>query len=468
MYSILSLAIPVITTPYISRVFTATDIGDYSYTAAIEGYFALFATLGVTGYARREIAYRQNNKIELKKFFCEIIFVRLTLVFVATIFYVILCLLSSEYSLLYFVQIFALVSVAIDISWYFQGMEDFKSIAIRDMIIRIISTILIFVLVKQRTDIWKYALINALASFISALYMWRYIPLETSFKNLNYIETFEHFKKSLNLLIPIAAINVYTTINKVMLKALSDATQVGYYTQAEKIIKIILTIITTLGIVMSPRIASLYAEEKLDEIKKHISSSIQVILFLCMPMIFGVMAISNKFVPLFFGNGYDEVSGLMKILSPLFLFIGLSGSIGGPLLVPLKRENKYSISVVVGALINAGINYLLIPGMKSTGAAIATVIAECVVMIISMIFCKDFLDLSIILKAFLTYGSCSIGMFLITRILNYIIDDSIAYCVCAVVVGFLFYIGILFLTKDRLLIKLVKLLNLQKILLHQN
>lgn len=462
IYSIFSILIPIITTPYISRVFSAGGIGDYSYTSAILTYFTLVAALGSTSYSKREIAFRQDNQDLRDSFFWEIFLLRVLLVFIATIIYFIMVFLSSEYQFLFLVQYFSLFAIAIDISWLFQGMENFQIIAVRDMVIRIIATCVIFIFIRNKTDVWKYALINSLATFFSAVYMWKYVPIFINKKKISFSSVLKHIRPCLRLFIPLVAINIYTMIDKVMIKNMTNNIQVGYYTQAEKIIKLILTVLTTIGTIMLPRISYLFAKKNFIEIKKKLSESIQFVIFLAFPMMFGVISIADEFVPIFLGKGYDDVSGLMKILSLLFVFIGLSGNVGGPLLTPLKREGKYTIAVISGSFVNIILNFILIPKYNAAGAALSTVVAEGTVMMLSIIFTRDFINIKYLLRNICKYGFLSLVMFIIIRSIRCYIYSSYIYIIVSVLVGCTFYIFVLYILDDNM-IKMIKNMIRKKI-----
>lgn len=448
VYSVLAIIVPIITTPYISRVFDATGIGDFNYTSAVETYFVLFAVLGTTAYAKREIAFRQNNLIERDKLFKEIVVLRTVLASVVSVVYLIMALNSEMYSSLFLAQIFGLVAVAFDISWFFQGMEDFQAVAIRDMVVKIISVVMIFIFVKSKSDVWIYALINSLAILLSALYMWRYISKSQIAIKISFKNCLSHILPSLRLFIPVVAISVYTVIDKIMLKNFCDSAAVGYYSLAERIVRLALTIITALGAVTLPRIAFLYSQEKHDDIKTQLFSSIRFVLCMATPMMFGTIAVADVFVPIFFGEGYADVIQLLRILSVLFIFIGMSGSVGGPLLVPLKRENSYTISVIAGAIINVIMNLLLIPSCQALGASIGTVIAEFSVMAISLFCCRDYINMKSIMKVFFKYSLYSIVILITVFLAKNLFVQPILSLIASVFIGITVYVTLLFVTKD--------------------
>ena len=181
---------------------------------------------------------------------------------------------------------------------------------------------------------------------------------KVSFSELNIVN---HIKPVLILFIPQIAVQVYIILDKTMIGTIiADKSEVGFYEQAQKIIKILLTIITSLGTVMMPRIANTFAEGDKEKIREYMNKSFNMVCFLGFPIMFGLIAVSNAFVPVFFGNGYDKVSILMKVISPIIILIGLSNVTGTQYLLPIKRQKEFTLSVVCGALMNFVLNSLLV------------------------------------------------------------------------------------------------------------
>ncbi len=176
IYQMLTIILPLVTTPYLSRVLGAGPIGIYGYTLSIVTYFILFGSLGIAMYGQREIAYVQDKKEEQSKTFWEIVIFRvITMTVALIIFYLTFCL-KGEYSLYYKILILELVANAIDISWYFQGVEDFGKTVVRNIIVKSLSLVCIFIFIKSPEDLWKYFLIYTLANLLGNLTMWMYIP----------------------------------------------------------------------------------------------------------------------------------------------------------------------------------------------------------------------------------------------------------------------------------------------------
>ena len=456
LYQILAIIIPLITTPYLSRVLGAEKIGIYSYTLSITTYFILFGSLGVSMYGQREIAYNQNNKYLRSKTFIEILFMRfISLAISLIIFYFTFCL-HGNYNIYYKILILEILANAIDISWYFQGLEEFKKTVTRNMLVKIISVIFIFVLVKSQEDFSKYFIIYVLSTFLGNLSMWIYIPKyidKISIKDLNISK---HIKPTIMLFIPQIATQIYTVLDKTMIDTIViDKTEVGYYEQAQKIIKFLMTLATSLGVVMMPRIAATYAEGNHKKVKEYMNKSFSFIMLLDFPLMFGIISVASKFVPIFYGRGYEKVVPLICIISPIIILIGLSNVTGTQYLLPTKQQNKYTLSVVVGAIINFCFNLLLIFKFESIGASIATVIAEFGVTATQFILLRKEVSIKDVIKNSQKYIIASFIMFLISVLIGNFIDNNYLSIIVQMISSSIIYFLLLIIFKDKMVMEIM-------------
>ena len=450
MYQILVILLPLITAPYISRVLGAENIGIYSYTTSISAYFILFGSLGVSLYAQREIAFHQDNKKENTKTFIEIVLLRTITMFISIAVFCITFVSNGEYGYFYKILIVELIAQCLDISWFFIGLEDFKKTVSRNLIIKFISVVSIFVLVKTPEDLNIYFWIYVLSVLIGNLSLWFYLPKYLVKVNVKELNIFKHLKPTLALFIPEIAIQVYTVLDKTMIGAIwEDKSEVGYYQQSEKIIKLLLTIITSLGTVLLPRIASCFANNKKQEVFGYLKKSFNFVFILAFPMVFGIIAVADKFVPLFFGPGYDKVVILMSVISPIILFIGMNNVIGKQYLLPTKRQKQYTISVVTGAVVNLIMNSCLIWKFGALGASIGTVIAEFTVTLVQLIFVRKEFDIKGILKLSIKYIISSIIMFVACKLVGLFSVNDFVSIVLQVGVGTIVYILMLLVLKDK-------------------
>jgi O-antigen/teichoic acid export membrane protein len=239
---------------------------------------------------------------------------------------------------------------------------------------------------------------------------------------------------------------------------IADKSEVGYYEQSQKIVKLLMTLATSLGTVMMPRIASTFASGNKEKIREYMDNSFAFIMMLAFPLMYGVISISSKFVPLFYGNGYEKVAPLICITSPIIVLIGLSNVTGTQYLLPTKQQNKYTLSVVVGAIVNFLLNLLLIKKYASIGAAIATVVAELSVTITQFVLIRKNIKIIDVLTISYKYIISSNIMFICSTLIGYLVNDNLLSIILQVIVSCLVYILCLILLKDKFLLE-----NLSKI-----
>lgn len=337
----------------------------------------------------------------------------------------------------------------IDISWFYQGMENFRKTALRNIVVKLLSVISIFIFIKNENDVSKYLLIYVLTTLLGNISLWLGIRKYIVKVKFNELQILKQLKHTISLFIPQIAIQVYTVLDKTMIGAITNnMSEVGYYEQTQKIIKILMTIITSLGAVMMPRIAKCYADGEQDKIKEYMKNTFKFVYLLAFPMIFGIVAVSDNFVPLFFGEGYEKVKLLMKVMSPIILFIGLSNVTGTQYLLSTKKQRQFTISVVCGAIINAILNFILINRFDSLGAVIATVIAEFTVTAVQFYFVRKEFSFKEIVKFSKNYILSSIIMFVICIIPGQFIENDKVLIIIQVMLGVITYICCLLILKD--------------------
>lgn len=452
-YQILTLILPLITTPYLSRVLGAENIGIYSYTASIATYFALFGTLGIYMYGQREVAYVQNDKYKGTLIFWEIVILRFITMAISIISFIFTFAYQGNYSIYYRILIIELLSQCLDISWYFQGLEEFKKTVVRNSIVKLISIICIFIFVKTPDDLIKYVFIMCLSNFIGNFSLWLYLPkylTKIKFKELNVKK---HVKPTIQFFIPQISIQIYTVLDRTMIgEIIEDKSEVGFYEQAQKVVKLLLTIVTSLGTVMVPRMANVFAQGDTEQLKKYMYNSFKFVFTLAFPMIAGLVLVSNEFVPLFFGEGFDKVALLINVISPILLFIGMSNIIGVQYLLSTKKQREFTISVTVGAICNFIFNFIAIPKIGALGASIATVFAEFVVVAIQLYFIRKSIEIKKLFSLLRNNLIATVLMFIITYITSLIIhQNGIISIIISVIEGCIIYGVTLILLKDEFL-----------------
>ena len=263
IYQILLIILPLITTPYISRVLGSEGVGTYTYTYTVANYFMLAAMLGVKNYGNRSVAAVRDDKKALSKTFWEIYGLQFLCSVAALGIYLLYVLFfEREYQMIALIQGIYVFSGLLDVSWLFFGTERFRTTVMRNIAIRLINLVCVFVFVRTRADLWKYTLIMTLGTACSQGYLWFYVKKIAGWYLPRIKDLKKHLIPELVLFIPIIAVSLYTMMDKVMLGQISTMTQVGYYEGAGRILNIPMGVITALGTVMLPRMSNLAAKGK--------------------------------------------------------------------------------------------------------------------------------------------------------------------------------------------------------------
>ena len=423
VYQVLILVLPLVTTPYLSRVLGAEGIGIYSYTYAIVTYFILFGSLGVAMYGQREIAYAQENVEERKRVFIEIVLFRFVTIFVSSIIYYFFFIRGEAYQIYYQILLLELIAAAFDISWFFQGMEEFKRTVTRNVLVRVCSVSAVFLFVKNKEDLALFTLIYSIGDLLGNLSLWLYLPKYIKGVKVKNINTFRHIWPIILLFIPQIANQIYKILDTTMIGNLvQDKAETGYYEQGQKVIRLLLTVVTSLGVVMVPRMASTFASGDKKQIQSYLKMSFRFVFFLAFPIMFGIISISEAFVPVFFGAGYDKVVILINIISPILLLMGVANVLGTQYLLPTKHQKEYTISVAIGVVFNFIANYILITKYASIGASIATVLSELLVVIIQYQYMKKEVPFKELLSLAWKYFLAGILMFVVCFGIRYVLN----------------------------------------------
>ena len=454
VYQILVIIMPIITTPYLSRVLGAEGMGIYGYDISIVTYFTLLGALGLTIYGQREIAYVQDDRKLRSKIFWELVILRFITVSISVVIFLFSFCIYGENTFYFRILILELLATALDISWFFQGIEEFKKVVIRNFVIKMVSIMLIFLFVKQQTDLWKYFTIYVCSNFLGNATFWIKLRKYIDFIKVKLRDIKKHLKGAIALFVPQIASSIYTVLDKTMLGAIvPDISEVGYYEQSQKIIKLVLTIITTIGIVMVPRIANTYAQGDRKKINEYMRKTFNFIWFFSLPIMFGIIAISTKFVPWFFGTGYEKVADLMMLSSPIIVFISLSTIIGQQYLITTQKQNIRTVAIIIGAVINVVLNLILLKKYASLGAVISTVVAEFMIVFIEVVYIvkNKLLEMRDIFYGCIKYLIVSIVMFLIVYQVQERLPISIMNTFLEVFVGMVVYLVILLIIRDKFL-----------------
>lgn len=463
-YQILIMILPLITTPYISRVIGPDGVGVQSYTFSIVNYFVLFAMLGINNHGNRSIAMVRDDKEELSKTFGSIYSIQIVMTTVMIIIYSLyIMFIATEYKTIFCIQVIYIISALLDINWFFFGMEQFKITVVRNIIIKLISVFSIFIFVKESSDLYLYSLILALGSLISQIVLWKYIKRYIKFTRVKKEEIIHHIKPILILFIPVISISIYKIMDKIMLGSMTTITQVGFYENSEKIINIPMGIITALGTVMLPKMSNLYATGNANESKRYMSISMEFTMFMCIGAMFGLIGISPILIPIFLGNKFIQCISVVSLLSITLVFLSWANVIRTQYLIPKKKDKVYIVSTILGAIVNVIVNLLLISKLGAVGAAIGTIFAEASVAIFQTIMIRNELDIKNLLKKTVFYLIPGLIMCIVIRYIGEYMDQSILTGLIQIFIGGFIYclisLGYMIIIKNELVVQSISKLK---------
>ena len=458
-YSLLNtisgLLFPIVTFPYVARILMADGIGQVNFYLSIINYISMFAGLGIPTYAIREIARVKSNVKEMNQVAVEILLLHtfLTLLGYIVVGVVALTVAQVQVNLpLFLILSMNLFFIAIGCEWFYQGMEDFKYITIRGLIVKMLSVALLFVLVKDRSDLLYYGVYSVVGvvggNIFNAFRLRKYIKFhlfQYLAVSLHFVAIgFPHLIPALRIFLLNVVASIYLQLDTVMLGFLKGNEAVGYYTGAIKLTKMLMGITSSLCVVLLPRLSNLVVENEREEFERLLRKALDYVITIAAPMSMGLVIMAPTLVYLFCGEGYVPSISTMQITAPIILFISISYVLVQSIF-SLGKENITIITGIVGALTNVAINFMLIPHWAQDGAAIGTLLAEFSVMIAYLFIIRRFSIISIFTRhtalclfAVAIMGTCLWGVSLwkFSHTLNLFVMPLVGGAVYATVLGF--------------------------------
>lgn len=306
----------------------------------------------------------------------------------------------------------SLVSKGLDISWLFQGLEDFRKITVRNITVKLVGVISIFLFVKSANDLYLYVFLLTIFELLGQLSMW--LPAREFIGKAHFDMAYArvHLKPVILLFLPQIAISLYVTLDRTMLGALASTKDVGIYDQALKLVNILLTLVTSLGSVMLPRVSSLLSSGDQKAVNKMHQMSFLIYNLVIFPIIAGMLIVNDDFVQFFLGKDFQDARYAIAIMIFRMFFIGWTNIMGIQILIPHNKNKEFMISTTVPAIVSVGLNLIFLPKLGFIGAAIVSVLTEALVWGIQLYFTRTYLKevpiigsmMKIVLASGLMYG----------------------------------------------------------------
>ncbi len=442
LYQILLIITPLITSPYLSRTLGANGIGTYSYAYSIVYYFSLFVLLGVNNHGTREIAKYRENKEKMSQVFWSIYTVQFMMGILLSILYLLFVFVIQKANVYSEILIIYLISAALDINWFYFGLEKFRLTVIRNTIVKIMTVLCIFIFVHNKTDLWIYTLIMSLSSLLSQLVLWPIAIKEVDKIDINFRSVVDNIKPLLILFVPILAASIFKYMDKIMLGLMSTKDELGLYDNAEKIMNMPLGFITSVGMVMLPRISNLQTKEVSDERNLvYIKMSLKYTMLMASGVAFGLAGVGKEFAPWFWGAEFSKSGYVLMVIAFAILFFPLSNTVRMQYLIPKHKDSVFLRGTIYSAIINLIINLSLIRKYAAIGTAIGTVIAELVLALYQAYKIRKEIKIFDYLKRTYIYVLSGAIMYVVVRICAMYMKSLIGNIswICEVAVGLIVY-----------------------------
>ena len=445
-YQILTIILPIITVPYVTRIFTSEDLGNYGFYNSIVSYFSLFAMLGIGIYGTKQIAAARD----VSSTFWNIYAIQLIASLLALFVYIMTLLSIPKMSgIIPVILGIVLFTKMIDISWLFTGKEDFKKITLRNTVVKVAGVISIFTFIKSSEDLYLYIFLIVIFDFLGQFVMW--IPAKKFIKRPSFDTKI--IKKNLHpivlLFLPQVAISLYVVLDRTLLGLLGSYSDVGIYEQGQKLTSILLTVVSSLGAVMLPRVANLLSERKEKEAQNMVRFSFILYNLIIFPMIFGLIAINEIFVKLFLGQNFQDVKYVLYIIVFNIMFIGWTNILGYQVLVVRNKNKEFMLSTTIPAIVSVAVNITVIPFFGYIGASITSVVVEFLVFAIQWYYSRNIINKNLLFNKDLAKIICSsLVMFGVVMLCKIMLGfDGIVGLVIYLVVGGISYLAMIFLLK---------------------
>lgn len=386
-----SFLFPLITFPYVSRILLPIGTGKVSFANSVVTYFVMISQLGIPTYGIRACAIVRNDEEKLKKTVYELFLINVVMsilayiVFFAALIYV--PRLRADRTLFLITGTLIFFNT-IGVEWLYKALEQYTYITVRSIIFKFIALIAMFVLVHDVNDYVIYGGISIFAASASNVFNFIRLRKIIGKKKVSQLNFKQHFKPVFTFFIISCATTIYTNLDNVMLGFMKDDVEVGYYNAATKIKNILVSIVTSLGTVLMPR-ASYYLQNGMeDEFYKLSKKAIKFVFLAATSMMIYFMLFAREGVLFLSGEAFEGAILPMMIIMPTLFFIGLTNIMGIQMLVPMGREDAVMISTFVGAIVDLILNAIAIPILGASGAAIGTLVAEFVVLIVQLIYLR--------------------------------------------------------------------------------
>lgn len=456
------LIFPLITFPYSSRILLPEGIGKVAFARSFIDYFITIATLGISTYGIREVAKVRDDRGQLSKVSREI----LTINMVSTVIAYLLLFIAmisipklADYRSLLVVISAKILFTALGLDWLYGGIEDYGYITLRAFIFQIISVILLFAFVHKPEDYLIYASIAVIANVGSNICNWIHSKKYINLFSRTRLEIKKHLKPVFTMFAMAEVSKIYLVLDVIMLGFFCGDWDVGIYTAATKINRIVLHMITAIGVVVLPRLAYYIKNSDKKKFQELVYKNFDVFFLLSIPSAIGLCLIGNAAVLAFSGEKYMAAIPVMRIMNPIIVITGIGSVVGTQTFIPMGKEKLVLYALLIGSVCNIFLNIILIPKYQAMGAAVATLISQCVLSGTELFWCRKIVDLKRVGRFFMIYLGNSLVMAIFAFICIRFIPGLWTGTIIAICVGVVIYGVLLVIEKNRFVMDLFKSLK---------
>ena len=435
-YNILTIIIPLILSPYLSRVLGAEGLGIYSFTLAIANYFKRASLLGMEKYGNRSIALVKDQENERRKAFWAIFKVQSICSIICLIVYVLYLIFLDTRGMPSLLQTLFVISSLFDVSWYYFGNEDFKPVVLVSSICKVAYLLFTFILVKGTGDVNIYIALAALSYLIPNVVIFIGALAKEKYTSNTADELRIILKGTFVLFIPVIAVTVYKSMDKVMLGIICETTyENGLYENAEKILHVPIAVISAVSTVLMPRMTRLYRDKDEKTANSFIMLTMKYAAIMSISAACGLAGISYVFSVVFWGVEFTGCAILLCMFSISIPFMSFAEIIRTQFIIPNKQDKTYIIAVCIGAIVNLIVNALLIPSMGAKGAVVGTILAEGSVCIYQAIKVSSYLPVKKYSIEFVKYIPAGLVMYVTTNYIGTKLSFSVFNLLLLVLIG---------------------------------
>ena len=458
---LLILLFPLITFPYASRILLPEGIGKVAFARSFIDYFITIATLGISTYGIRETAKARDNREQLSKVSKEILTINMvsTAISYTLLFIAIFCIPKlADYRALLIVISAKILFTALGLDWLYGGMEEYRYITVRSFIFQVISVILLFVFVHHPADYLKYASIAVIANVGSHVCNWvhskKYIDI---FSCCGKLELKKHLKPIFILFAMAEVSKIYIALDVTMLGFMCGDWEVGIYTAATKINRVIIQLVVAIGYVVIPRLAYYLKHADKNKFQELVYKNFDIFFLLSIPCAIGLCIVGEAAVIAFSGEKFIASIPIMRLMNPIIVITGIGSVVGTQTFVPMGKEKLVLYALLIGAVSNIILNFALIPRYQVWGASIATLVSQSVLSGVELFWCRHIVDLRKVGKYFIVYMSNSLVMAVGAILCVWLIPGLWASTIAAACVGCIIYGLLLILEKNHFMMDFIKI-----------